>query len=784
LLGRVAVACFGSAALTVLAGPPQPAIGRIQLDAGMLSVTVNNLQADAYYTLLAADSICGGFKPLSAARATSGDAANGKTFHLDVGGADALFVRVEASDAAYSDGTGASVWKPYEATMTHRGGMELEKVYGTTVTSGATYTQQVCVFKMKTDGASSKLVTWAVSSNGKDYVRGAVSAIAQDYEQQHPGWIVVGGINADQYFAKFGNGIIDGSAYVQPQPYYPLVADYGKRHTVSLTGNATRVVGFKNDGSANGFVTTSGGEGSYALSILGPSGAVLAEYAVASINSSPPPGKTAVRASVHATNSSSSWVPTSFNTANTLFVVEGDLAYLSNSSGYAYANGIAGRNSFFGIGTVTNVAAGPLSGVAIEAGNFGIDTSDPALIAALAAGRRVRVEQKFGNAAMNAVEAASGHHSDHIVNGVEQTTRANDSYNTMHYSRSLFGMTADGTYCLITADINHGYSGLTYTECNALARAYDLRYLYQQDGGGSVTAVLRTESGGFEVVNTLRDGSPRAVLSALLFVKNLNVSATPPEITSQPQSLSVSPGESATFTVAAKGSAPLYYQWLFHGTNLAGASGSSYTRASVQPADAGPYSVIVSNALGSTLSADALLTVGPATLVRNGSFETPILAGWAYQNTSGAANTYNFNGATGFAWVLGTSTGIDHNSGTWYTPAAPNGSQAAFIQGAIGALSSFAQLVNFPATGSYTVTFKCVGRAGSYGPNTIQVQVDGGAILTVSHASQSQSQWQSFTATYHCTEAGSHTLAFVGARTGGDYSSCIDNVSVTRAAAP
>lgn len=744
-------------------------------------MTVKNIQADAYYTVLAADSLSAVFKPHSAVRATSADAASGKLFNIETGNADALFVRIEASGAAYSDGTGTSLWKPSGATMTHRGGMQLEKVYGTTTTSGATYTQQVCVFKMKTDGVSSKLVTWAMSANGKDYTRGTLTAIAQDYERQHPGWIVLGGINADQYFAKYGNGIFDGSAYVQPQSYYPLVVDYGKRLTVSLTGNATQVVGFKNDGSANGLVTASGGEGSYVLSMLGTGDAVLTEYAVANINSSPRPGKTAVWASVHATNSSSYWAPTSFSTSNTLFVVDGDLAHLSNCSGYSYANGsVAGRNSFFGIGTVTNVAVGPLSGVAIVAGNFGIETSDPALLAALATGRRVRVEQKFGNPEMNVVEAASGYHSDHIVNGVEQTTRANDSYNTMHYSRSLLGMTSDGTYCLITADINNGYGGLTYKECNALARAYDLRYLYQQDGGGSVTAILRTEAGGFEVVNTLRDGSQRAVLSALLFVTKTNSSATPPDITSQPQSLTASPGDSATFIVGAKGSPPLYYQWLFHGTNLAGANASSYTRANVQPADAGPYSVVVSNAQGSTLSPDALLTAGPANLARNGSFETPLLANWAYQSTSGAANTYNFNGATGFAWVLGASAGIDHNSGTWYTPAAPNGSQAAFIQGANGALSSVAQSLQFPAAGTYTVAFECVGRAGSYGPNTIQVQVDGGAILTISHASQSQSEWQSFTATYYCTKAGTHTLAFVGARTGGDYSSCIDNVSVTR----
>jgi hypothetical protein len=784
LLGLVAVACLGSAALPALADPPQPAIGPIQISGGTMSVRVHNMRADAYYTVLTAESLSAGFKPMLAVRATTGDAANGKSFNVAIGTANAMFVRVDASDAAYSDGTGTSVWKPYAATMTQRGGMELEKVYGAAITSGNSYTQQVCVFKMKTDGAISKLVTWAMSSNGRDYTRGTLTAIAQNYERQHPGWIVLGGINADQYFEKYGNGIFDGSVYVQPQPYYPLVMDYGKRLAVSVTGNATQVVGFKNDGSENGLVTASGGEGRCVLSILGTGDAVLMEYAVANINSSPSSGKTAVWASIHATNASASWPAASVSTSNTLFVVDGDLAYLSNCSGYSYANGsVAGRNSFFGIGTVTNVAVGPVSDVAIQAGNFGIETSDPALLAALANGRRVRVEQKFGNAEMNVVEAASGFHSEHIVEGVEQTDRANDSYNTMHYSRSMFGMTTDGTYCLITADIKNGYGGLTFKECNALARGCDLRYLYQQDGGGSVTAVLRTSAGSFQVVNTPRDGTPRSVLSALLFVTKTNVSAASPEITSHPQGLTVTPGDSATFMVAAKGSRPLYYQWLFHGTNLAGASASSYTLANVHPDDAGPYSVIVSNAQGSTLSADALLTVGPSNLARNGSFETPLVANWAYQSTGGAANTYNFNAATGFAWSLGASAGIDHNSGTWYSVAAPNGSQAVFIQGANGTLSSVAQSLQFSEIGSYTIAFQCVGRAGS-GPNTIQVQVDGGTIVTIGHASQSQSEWQSFTATYNCTQAGTHTLAFVGTRGGGDYSSCIDNVRVTRDSAP
>ena len=180
---------------------------------------------------------------------------------------------------------------------------------------------------------------------------------------------------------------------------------------------------------------------------------------------------------------------------------------------------------------------------------------------------------------------------------------------------------------------------------------------------------------------------------------------------------------------------------------------------------------------GTTLNAAFGMTGSLA--VANGSFETPPISNWLYQNTSGA-NTYNFNAVSGFGWTFGTSAGIDHNSGTWYAAGAPapNGSQAAFLQGTSGG-AKLSQTINFPVTGNYTVTFSCIGRAGSFGPNTIQVQVGGNIILTVSYSSQSQSAWQSYNATYNCTLAGNHALAFVGVRTGGDFSSCIDNVQVT-----
>src|SRR5207249_7422659 len=87
------------------------------------------------------------------------------------------------------------------------------------------------------------------------------------------------------------------------------------------------------------------------------------------------------------------------------------------------------------------------------------------------------------------------------------------------------------------------------------------------------------------------------------------VPAVAPAITLQPQSLIVTQGVNATFSVTATGSAPLGYQWRFNGTNLAGATASNYARNSAQAADAGNYSVVVSNAAGSLTSSNAALTV-------------------------------------------------------------------------------------------------------------------------------------------------------------------------------
>jgi hypothetical protein len=79
---------------------------------------------------------------------------------------------------------------------------------------------------------------------------------------------------------------------------------------------------------------------------------------------------------------------------------------------------------------------------------------------------------------------------------------------------------------------------------------------------------------------------------------------------SQPASITVSLGQTATFSVTATGTGTLTYQWYMNGTAISGATSSSYTTpATVASNNGAVFSVTVSNSVGSAKSGPATLTV-------------------------------------------------------------------------------------------------------------------------------------------------------------------------------
>lgn len=89
----------------------------------------------------------------------------------------------------------------------------------------------------------------------------------------------------------------------------------------------------------------------------------------------------------------------------------------------------------------------------------------------------------------------------------------------------------------------------------------------------------------------------------------------PPSFTTQPGNATVVAGQAATFTIAASGSGPLSYQWQKSGSNIAGATNSTYTTPPTTTADNNSvFRCVVSNPAGIVTSNSATLTVTTPTI--------------------------------------------------------------------------------------------------------------------------------------------------------------------------
>lgn len=87
------------------------------------------------------------------------------------------------------------------------------------------------------------------------------------------------------------------------------------------------------------------------------------------------------------------------------------------------------------------------------------------------------------------------------------------------------------------------------------------------------------------------------------------VTPTPPAIVGQPADLTAGIGRSVTFTAGVAGTVPFTFQWYRDGQPIAGATAATLTLSAVTSADAGAYSAVVSNSLGSVTSQSARLSV-------------------------------------------------------------------------------------------------------------------------------------------------------------------------------
>jgi hypothetical protein len=154
--------------------------------------------------------------------------------------------------------------------------------------------------------------------------------------------------------------------------------------------------------------------------------------------------------------------------------------------------------------------------------------------------------------------------------------------------------------------------------------------------------------------------------------------ATAPVITAQPANAAVTVGQSATFTVAAVGTAPLRYQWTRNGMNV-GTNSATYTTAATASSDNGAkIQVMVSNSKGSAASSIATLTVNAAA-TKPSITTQPANVTVAVGQTATFTVVANGTAPLTYQWTKG-GMNVGTNSATYTTAATTSADNGAQVQ--------------------------------------------------------------------------------------------------------
>jgi chitodextrinase len=131
----------------------------------------------------------------------------------------------------------------------------------------------------------------------------------------------------------------------------------------------------------------------------------------------------------------------------------------------------------------------------------------------------------------------------------------------------------------------------------------------------------------------------------------------------------------------------------------------------------------------------------------NGSFEIPALG-----------NSYQYGPSVSeIGWTFSGGSGIEGNGSAWGAASAPDGTQAAFIQGT----GAIAQTFNLNA-GSYTVSFQAAQRSCCISPYAQPVKISVDGVQIGSLVSPQSTSFAVFSISFMVSTSGPHTIELAG----------------------
>lgn len=381
----------------------------------------------------------------------------------------------------------------------------------------STYTlNNINSFTLSADNDAARLVSWSYANKyGTTLV--TLDKIAEDYEKNHPGWIVVGGINAEGYHSNGSRNEISN-----------MFAQDGELMRTGVSNELFKeLFGFMSDGTYT-IKRVPELTDNMILSLKDENKKTISKLDVKLLNELPLNNDIAIITREN---------KTVFDFTN-YYVVECDTdMYRYNTF---YITGTAPLtdtdDGIFAKGPIVK-AFDPTTDEYSES-KFYFVTKDKNSFDQILSAKYASCQYEFVDEFKDA-ESVFGYMYKLVENGYTKLTtdliRPGESpatysqsggyYTTTSKQRAGIGFKEDGSIVLLTANVEKG--GPNQYELGNIFKDYGCINAYQFDGGGSVTSVARDEFGNIQLLNDyFGDGNfkgyPRSISTGVFFVCKKN----------------------------------------------------------------------------------------------------------------------------------------------------------------------------------------------------------------------------------------------------------------------
>lgn len=282
----------------------------------------------------------------------------------------------------------------------------------------------------------------------------------------------------------------------------------------------------------------------------------------------------------------------------------------------------------------------------------------------------------------------------------------------------------------------------------------------------SLTGITTNHAGSYSVVITNSAGSITSSTATLTVL-------VPPSITTEPAGQSVTEGANVSLSVVAAGTSPLSYRWRKNGTTVSAATNSTLNFATIALADAGSYTVVITNRAGTITSAVATLTVNAAPVAPTISTQPASQSGFVGGSVTMSVIATG-TGPLSYQWRHeGTNVTAGTASSLLITNLATNhsGSYLVVITNIAGAITSAVAVVEVsPAPEPPTITEQPQGLTAIAGTNiALNVAATGSNPLRY--------QWRRNGASISSATNAALSLTDVNTGQSGDYTVVVTNIA-------